>query len=160
MRLAGKPVRIDLAYPDLRIAIEVDSWEYHGQIRSQFDCDHIRRDELILLQWTPFTFTSAMSDEYIASSTRTLFERATAPRGPDWALGRGMRRRVPNLLGAGSEEAGQRSAMGTRRWRGAWQGGAAPPRRMSRATRPRCPAYGASSSSMRSSPPFASPVSE
>jgi hypothetical protein len=78
MRLRGKSVRIDLAYPDLKIAIEVDSWEYHGQVRSQFDCDHIRRDELVLLQWTPFTFTSAMSDEYLASSTRTLLERAGA----------------------------------------------------------------------------------
>jgi hypothetical protein len=78
MRLGGKPVRIDLAYPELRIAIEVDSWEYHGQIRSQFDCDHIRRDELILLRWTPFTFTSAMSDEYMATSTRTLLEHAGA----------------------------------------------------------------------------------
>ena len=78
MWLGGKPVRIDLAYPELKIAIEVDSWEYHGQVRSQFDCDHIRRDELVLLQWTPFTFTSAMSDEYMATSTRTLLERAGA----------------------------------------------------------------------------------
>ncbi len=74
MRLAGRPVRIDLAYPELKIAIEVDSWEFHGQVRSQFDCDHIRRDELVLLHWTPFTFTSAMSDEYFVRSTRTLLE--------------------------------------------------------------------------------------
>jgi hypothetical protein len=78
MRLAGKPVRIDLAYPELKIAIEVDSCEYHGQVRSAFDCDHIRRDELILLRWTPFTFTSAMSDDYMASSTRTLLDHAGA----------------------------------------------------------------------------------
>ncbi len=80
MRLAGKRVRIDLAYPDLKIAIEVDSWEYHGQ-RSAFDCDHIRRDELILLQWVPFTFTDAMSDDYIVSCTRTLLEQAQARTG-------------------------------------------------------------------------------
>ena len=78
MRLAGKTVRIDLAYPELKIAIEVDSWEYHGQIRSAFDCDHIRRDELVLLQWVPFTFTAAMSDDFIARSTRTLLEQAQA----------------------------------------------------------------------------------
>jgi hypothetical protein len=78
MRLAGKPVRIDLAYPAERIAIEVDSWEYHGKVRSAFDVDHIRRDELILLQWVPFTFTAAMSDDYIVSSTRTLLAHAEA----------------------------------------------------------------------------------
>jgi len=78
MHLGGRQVRIDLAYPELKIAIEVDSWEYHGKVRSAFDLDHIRRDELVLLQWTPFTFTSAMSDEYLADSTRTLIEHASA----------------------------------------------------------------------------------
>jgi hypothetical protein len=78
MLLGGKKVRIDLAYPDLKIAIEVESWAFHGQIRSKFDCDHIRRDELILLRWTPFVFTSAMTDEYMANSTRTLLENAGA----------------------------------------------------------------------------------
>ena len=77
IRLGGKQVRIDLAYPELKIAIEVDSWEYHGQ-RSSFDCDHIRRDELILLQWVPFTFTATMTDDYMAESTRTLIEHARA----------------------------------------------------------------------------------
>jgi hypothetical protein len=83
MRLGGKPVRIDLAYPDLKIAIEVDSWMYHGQDRSAFDVDHIRRDELVLLQWTPFTFTSAMSDEYLVESTATLLADARARHGID-----------------------------------------------------------------------------
>ena len=81
MILGGKKVRIDLAYPELKIAIEVDSWEYHGQIRSQWDCDHIRRDELVLLQWTAFTFTSKMSDEYLVSSTRTLIDHARTRLG-------------------------------------------------------------------------------
>ena len=81
MLLAGKKVRIDLAYPDLKIAIEVDSWEFHGQIRSQFDCDHIRRDELVLLQWTPFTFTSGMTDEFMVNSTRTLIDQARSRLG-------------------------------------------------------------------------------
>ena len=30
MVLNGKKVRIDLAYPELKIAIELDSWKYHG----------------------------------------------------------------------------------------------------------------------------------
>jgi len=78
MRLRGRNVRIDLAYPELKIAIEVDSYERHGKVRSAFDVDHIRRDELLLLEWTPFTFTSAMSDDYLVSSLRTLIEYAEA----------------------------------------------------------------------------------
>jgi hypothetical protein len=74
MRLRGKPVRIDLAYPDLKIAIEVDSWEYHGMQRSAFDVDHIRRDDLLVLGWAPLTFTSRMSDEYFVGTVCALID--------------------------------------------------------------------------------------
>ena len=76
--LRGKPTRIDLAYPEERIAIEIDSWEYHGQMRSAFDVDHIRRDDVVVLGWTPYTFTSAMSDAYFTTGLRSLLEAAWA----------------------------------------------------------------------------------
>ncbi len=76
MQLRGRSVRIDLAYPDFKIAIEVDSWEYHGMQRSAFDVDHIRRDDLLVLDWAPLTFTSAMSDDYFVGNVRSLIESA------------------------------------------------------------------------------------
>jgi hypothetical protein len=81
IRLRGKPARIDLAYPDEKIAIEVDSWEFHGQVRSQFDVDHIRRDDVVVLGWAPLTFTSAMNDHYFTDSVRALLEAAWARIG-------------------------------------------------------------------------------
>jgi hypothetical protein len=76
MLLRGKPVRIDLAYPELKIAIEVDSWEYHGMQRSAFDVDHIRRDDLVVIGWAPLTFTSAMTDSYFVGNVRALIDAA------------------------------------------------------------------------------------
>ena len=39
LKLRGKNVRIDLAYPEQRIAIELDSWEFHGEgNRTAFTC--------------------------------------------------------------------------------------------------------------------------
>ena len=49
MVLAGRKVRIDLAYPEQRIAIELDGWDPH-RFRSSFDADHARRDDLLVAQ--------------------------------------------------------------------------------------------------------------
>ncbi len=50
--------RIDLAYPDLRIAIELDGWAVHGT-RGAFDHDRARGNELALAGWTLLRFTSS-----------------------------------------------------------------------------------------------------
>jgi hypothetical protein len=79
MMLAGRKARIDLAYPAERIAIEVDSWEFHGgEQRAAFDRDAHRRDDLLAIDWAPLTYTSAMSDAYFVETVRTLLRRAWA----------------------------------------------------------------------------------
>jgi len=75
MELAGRRVRIDLAYPEQRIAIELDGWDTH-RFRSSFDADHARRDDLLVAEWSPVTFTSAMTDEYLVSVVERLYRRA------------------------------------------------------------------------------------
>ena len=77
MILAGRQVRIDLAYPEQRIAIELDGYDTH-RFRAKFDADHARRDDLLVAQWTPLTFTSAMTDEYLVSTVWQLYRRALA----------------------------------------------------------------------------------
>ena len=71
MQLAGRRVRIDLAYPEQRIAIELDGWDTH-RFRSSFDADHARRDDLLVAEWSPVTFTSAMTDKYLVSVVERL----------------------------------------------------------------------------------------
>ena len=76
MILAGRKVRIDLAYPEHRIAIELDGWEYHGS-RSAFDADRCRSDDLFVARWAPVRFTSTMTDEYFVSVVSALFEASS-----------------------------------------------------------------------------------
>lgn len=50
--------RVDLAYPDSRVAIELDSVRWHLN-RESFEKDPIRKNKLTLLGWTVLTFTWA-----------------------------------------------------------------------------------------------------
>ena len=77
MVLAGRRVRLDLAYPEQRIAIELDGWDTH-RFRSKFDDDRARADDLIVADWTPITFTSSMADAYLAATVKTVYDRALA----------------------------------------------------------------------------------
>jgi hypothetical protein len=59
--------RIDLAYPELKLAIEVDGWGAHNS-RSAFDGDRARENELDIAGWHRLHFTSAFSDRAIADT--------------------------------------------------------------------------------------------
>ena len=48
--------RIDFAYPDARLAIEVDGWTDHGT-REAFESDRARQNELVELGWKVVRFT-------------------------------------------------------------------------------------------------------
>jgi hypothetical protein len=58
--LNGQRRRIDLAYPDLKIAIEFDGWDRH-QMRRRFDDDRARTIDLQLAGWLVLPFTSRSS---------------------------------------------------------------------------------------------------
>jgi uncharacterized protein DUF559 len=62
--LAGtRPCRIDLAYPEQKLAIEIDGWEYH-RTRSAFDNDRARANDLVVAGWNVLRFTSTMTDAH------------------------------------------------------------------------------------------------
>jgi very-short-patch-repair endonuclease len=48
--------RLDFAYPDVLLAIEVDGYDPHGT-RKAFDADRERQNRLVLLGWTVLRFT-------------------------------------------------------------------------------------------------------
>jgi very-short-patch-repair endonuclease len=60
--------RVDLAYPELKLAIEVDGWAHHGEARSGFDADRVRDNELEILGWDRLHFTSAFTDKQISET--------------------------------------------------------------------------------------------
>jgi very-short-patch-repair endonuclease len=63
---------IDLAYPEHRVAIELDGFERHGRDRSVFDDDHVRRNDLDELQFRIREFTNTHIEHdpcYVALTT-------------------------------------------------------------------------------------------
>jgi hypothetical protein len=66
-RAGGGSGFIDLAYPGLRLAIELDGWAEHG-LRAAFDADRMRGNELVLAGWRLLRFTWSMTDEEIVAA--------------------------------------------------------------------------------------------
>jgi hypothetical protein len=77
VRLGKKKYRIDLAYPSAKIAIEIDSWEWH-HTRTAFDGDRARANDLVVAGWTVLRFTSSMTDAEAAAQTRATLVRLDA----------------------------------------------------------------------------------
>jgi very-short-patch-repair endonuclease len=61
VQIGGRRYRVDLCYPDVRLAIEIDSWAYH-QWRSAFDGDRARRNDLTLNGFHVLQVTDGMTD--------------------------------------------------------------------------------------------------
>ncbi len=78
-RADGRIARIDLAYPDLWIAVELEGWAWHAH-RGAFDEDRIRRNELTLLGWLVVQLTAAMSDDELVRVIGAARDLALARR--------------------------------------------------------------------------------
>ncbi len=63
----GRSVRFDLAYPDLMIAIEYDSWMEHGS-RVAFDRDRFRFNDVAVDGWLPILITSAFTPAQVVDT--------------------------------------------------------------------------------------------
>jgi very-short-patch-repair endonuclease len=76
VEINGKRSRIDLCYPDARIAIEFDSWQFHSGRRS-FDEDRARANQLVLLGFAVLQFTSKSSNQTIVDTVGAALQRAS-----------------------------------------------------------------------------------
>jgi very-short-patch-repair endonuclease len=74
---AAHRYRIDLAYPELRIAIELDGWTDHGT-RNAFDHDRQRGNDLELAGWTVLRFTSRSTRDDVIRTVRAARAAATS----------------------------------------------------------------------------------
>lgn len=73
LRLGSRRCRVDLAYPTLRIAIEVDGWEHH-HTRAAFDADRARANDLVVAGWHVLRFTSTMTNEQAVLTATAALE--------------------------------------------------------------------------------------
>jgi hypothetical protein len=75
----GARRRIDLCYVDRRLAIEALGFNFHG-LRSRFDEDAARGNELVLAGYRVLAFTSAFTQWMIAEEVARALEIAVPPR--------------------------------------------------------------------------------
>lgn len=48
--------KVDVAFPDIRVGIEVDGWAHHSS-PDQFEGDRVRQNQIVLRGWTVLRFT-------------------------------------------------------------------------------------------------------
>jgi very-short-patch-repair endonuclease len=76
VRVAGRVLTIDLAYPSQLVGIEIDGFEVH-RTRTAFDIDRVRQNALVIAGWTVLRFTSKSTTDEIASTVASaLFGRS------------------------------------------------------------------------------------
>ncbi|OZA27577.1 MAG: hypothetical protein B7X93_08870 [Hydrogenophilales bacterium 17-61-9] len=54
----GRKYRLDIAFPEARLAVEVDGWEWHGKHKGDFTRDRERQNLLTLHGWRILRFTA------------------------------------------------------------------------------------------------------
>jgi very-short-patch-repair endonuclease len=77
-RPGGAQVRIDLAFPHAKVAVEVDSYRWHSG-RDAWRRDLARRNDLIALGWTVLHATKEDVDNGCVALTRTVRELIGSP---------------------------------------------------------------------------------
>lgn len=68
--VGGRTRYLDYAYLEERVGIEYDGFAHHGLIRSTFDDDRLRGNDLAVAGWLMLHFTSNSSPAHIVERTR------------------------------------------------------------------------------------------
>jgi very-short-patch-repair endonuclease len=72
--LPSGPVRLDMAYPESRVDVEFDGWEWHRD-RRRFDRDRQRDAELTLAGWAVIRVTSAHPEAQVVAQVRQALQQ-------------------------------------------------------------------------------------
>lgn len=70
--IPGRRFRIDIAIEDVKIAIEVDGWQYHGKHRSAHEADRERQNLYAIHGWMILRFTAGQIFKDIVGVMETI----------------------------------------------------------------------------------------
>ncbi|NLE99168.1 MAG: DUF559 domain-containing protein [Propionibacterium sp.] len=87
VHLQGKRFFIDIAFPGMKIAIEIDGFEFHKD-RASFDRDREKQNLLVLAGWTVLRFTSNtihLLVPQLSALLRDRFRGSERTSDPFWA---------------------------------------------------------------------------
>ena len=74
LRIGRRTICLDLAHPQVMLAMELDGFEYH-RTRSAFDDDRARGNLIVAAGWTLLRFTSRTPDRDITGSVQAAWDR-------------------------------------------------------------------------------------
>ena len=78
IRRGRRTIRVDFAYPELKIALEYDGWNAH-RTRGAFDDDRARDNDLEVLGWIVLRFTSRWTRAEIIATVRSARSARLGP---------------------------------------------------------------------------------
>lgn len=70
----GRKFRLDIAHPGLKIAIEVDGWQYHGKYKEAHSKDRERQNLLTLHGWTVLRFSAGQIFKNLDECVQTILK--------------------------------------------------------------------------------------
>jgi very-short-patch-repair endonuclease len=114
VRIGRRIIRVDLAYPELKVAIEYDGWEPH-RTRLAFDSDRARDNELEVRGWIVLRFTSRWTRKEILSTVRAAISSRTPPQPEQLTVVRNIAGTSVNCSEGSSPQAMQLGPSSTRR---------------------------------------------
>lgn len=68
----GRKYRIDIAFPETRLAVEVDGWSFHGKHKGDFTRDRERQNLLTLNGWRILRFTAGQIRSNLSSCVEQI----------------------------------------------------------------------------------------
>lgn len=74
IKAAARRRYFDLAWPELRLAVEIDSERYHGQAGARRE-DRLKGNDAAKLGWTLVRVDDAMSDDELLAEVLPVYER-------------------------------------------------------------------------------------
>lgn len=72
--VGGRQRVLDYAYPAEKVGLEWDGFAEHGRIRSTFDDDRLRGNDLIVAGWLMLHFTSNTPSQHLVARTRAALD--------------------------------------------------------------------------------------
>lgn len=81
--IPGRRFRIDIAFPDILLAVEVDGWQYHGKFKISHDRDRERQNLMVLHGWKILRFTAKQifqNLEACLNSIEAVFNQTSVSR--------------------------------------------------------------------------------
>lgn len=79
--IPGRRFRIDIALEDVKIAIEVDGWQYHGKYRSAHEADRERQNLYAIHGWMILRFTAGQIFKDVTGVMETIAAACRQRRG-------------------------------------------------------------------------------